>query len=238
MKLLVICSLVFGILGCGPALASAQDKSAVVQQAGDCSVNITGNNNTTASLVCNSVDPRLAEQIRAIVNGTRRNESAVREVSEKLDQIIKQMDQEAIPKLEVNPQGMLDETKPFSAPFRITNQGLLSVRILSVACFVHNVKKGDNVSVRHVLDVLDTKQSVLEPGEPRTVICDFPFVAGLTPPFEADIAIVVDYGALGIPHKMPRKYAHFIGAYGNHWEWLGQPTPDGLKKEIDGFMPN
>ncbi len=97
MKLLVICSLIFGILGCGPALASAQDKSAVVQQSGDCSVNITGNNNTTASLVCNGVDPKLAQQIRAIVNGTRRNESALKEISEKLDRVIKQMAQEAIP---------------------------------------------------------------------------------------------------------------------------------------------
>jgi hypothetical protein len=97
MKLLAICSLIFGILGCGPVLASAQDKSAVVQQAGDCSVNITGNNNTTASLVCNGVDPKLAQQIRAIVNGTRRNETVLKEMSEKLDRMIKQMDQEAIP---------------------------------------------------------------------------------------------------------------------------------------------
>jgi hypothetical protein len=85
------------LLGLDTSLVFSQAKAQVVQHAGDCSVNITGNNNTTASLVCNGVDPKLAEQVRAIINGTRRNESAVKEMSEKLDRIIKQMDQEAIP---------------------------------------------------------------------------------------------------------------------------------------------
>jgi hypothetical protein len=53
MKLLLISGLMFGILACGLALVGAQEKRAVVQQGGECSVNITGNNNTTASLVCN-----------------------------------------------------------------------------------------------------------------------------------------------------------------------------------------
>lgn len=94
MKLFRILGTLLG-LGMSPVFSPAQAQ--VVQHAGDCSVNITGNNNTTASLVCNGVDPKLAEQVRAIINGTRRNESAVKEMSEKLDRIIKQMDQEAIP---------------------------------------------------------------------------------------------------------------------------------------------
>jgi hypothetical protein len=97
MKALILSSLMFSILACDLASARAQEKRAVVQQAGDCSVNITGNNNSTASLVCNGVDRKLAEQVQAILNGTRRSESATKEISEKLDQILKQINKEAPP---------------------------------------------------------------------------------------------------------------------------------------------
>jgi hypothetical protein len=83
-----------GILLCFcTSLVFSQTKPPAVQQAGDCSVNINGNNNTTASLVCNEIDPKLAEQVRAIINGTHRNENAIRDMSEKLDRILKQMAQ-------------------------------------------------------------------------------------------------------------------------------------------------
>jgi hypothetical protein len=49
-------------------LALKQAEAQVAQHAGDCSVNINGNNNKLASLVCHEIDPKLAEQIRAIVN--------------------------------------------------------------------------------------------------------------------------------------------------------------------------
>jgi hypothetical protein len=55
------------------SLAFSQTQGPVAQQAGDCSVNIAGNGNT-ASLICKGVDPKLAEQVRAILNGTRRSE--------------------------------------------------------------------------------------------------------------------------------------------------------------------
>jgi hypothetical protein len=57
---------------------------------------MNGNNNT-ASLVCTDLDPKLAEKLRAILVETRRNEVAVKEMSEKLDQIKTQMDKETIP---------------------------------------------------------------------------------------------------------------------------------------------
>jgi len=95
MKILVIFGLV---LSFSTPLASSQDRTPLLQQAGNCSVNISGNNNT-ASLVCNGVDRRLAEQVQVIINGTRSNDSAVKVMSKKLDRIIKQMDQEAIPPL-------------------------------------------------------------------------------------------------------------------------------------------
>jgi len=57
-------------------------------------VNIRGNN-STASLIGTAVDPKLAEQVGAILNGTRRNQNAAKEISEKLDLILKQINKEA-----------------------------------------------------------------------------------------------------------------------------------------------
>jgi hypothetical protein len=96
MKILIILVLTVGF---STSLAFTQAKTPVVQQGGDCSVNISGNHNT-ASLICRDVDRKLAEQIRAILNGTRRSENATKEVSEKLDQILKQINKETTPPTE------------------------------------------------------------------------------------------------------------------------------------------
>lgn len=97
MRLLTLVVLIFEILGGCAAQAYTQDKAApIIQQAGECSVNVSGNNNTTASLVCNNVNPKLAGQIRAIINNSRRNESALKEISGKLGLILDQMYKEAI----------------------------------------------------------------------------------------------------------------------------------------------
>jgi len=68
----------------------AQSKQPTDQQAGDCSVNISGNGNT-ASLVCKGIDVTVAKQIREILDATRHNETKMKDVSQKLDQIISQM---------------------------------------------------------------------------------------------------------------------------------------------------
>jgi hypothetical protein len=96
--------------------AFSQSTTQENQRGGDCSVNITGNGNT-ASLMCTSVDAKLAKQVRAILNGTRRNESAVKEMSEKLDRILKQMDKETIP-----PQVGLRFVYPKSPALILVNQ--------------------------------------------------------------------------------------------------------------------
>lgn len=63
------------------------------QNAGNCSVIQNGTGNT-ASLKCDNIDPTLAKQVQEILNGTKQNESATRAMSEKLDRILKHMDQE------------------------------------------------------------------------------------------------------------------------------------------------
>src|SRR5208283_4266435 len=93
MKLLVILGLALGL---GWSVAFSQVKAPVVQQAGNCSVNITGNNNTTASLVCNGVDPKLAEQVRAILNGTLHDKRTIENISKQLALIQKELDKPTV----------------------------------------------------------------------------------------------------------------------------------------------
>jgi hypothetical protein len=66
---------------------SAQATNQSTQQAGNCSINVSGNGNS-ASLNCKGIDATLAKQIQTILNGTRQNETAMKELSAKLDQII------------------------------------------------------------------------------------------------------------------------------------------------------
>jgi hypothetical protein len=126
------------ILSFGTSLAFSQAKAPVVQQAGDCSVNITGNNNSTASLVCNGVDPKLAGQVRAIINGTRRNENAVKEMSEKLDLILKQMYKEAVP-----PEVALGFVYPKSPALILINQSAAIARNIKYSVVLWNMDLPD-----------------------------------------------------------------------------------------------
>lgn len=75
------------LLGLGASLIYAQTKS-VEQVAGDCSLNINGNNNRV-SLVCNGLDRKLAEQIQALLVSTRRDQSIT---AEKLELILNQLE--------------------------------------------------------------------------------------------------------------------------------------------------
>lgn len=66
---------------------SAQNTTQPTQRAGNCSINVSGNGNS-ASLECKGIDTTLAKQVQTILNGTRENEAAMKELSAKLDQII------------------------------------------------------------------------------------------------------------------------------------------------------
>ncbi|HEY3302613.1 MAG TPA: hypothetical protein VGL70_03650 [Candidatus Binatia bacterium] len=58
-------------------------------------MNITGTGNS-ASLVCRDVDPKIAEQVRAILSGTQRNEKTTKDISQKLDMILKEINKKSI----------------------------------------------------------------------------------------------------------------------------------------------
>src|SRR3984957_10819414 len=79
-------------LGGISSLSFAQSKPQLDQKVGNCSIIQNGTGNT-ASLNCDNIDATLAKQIQEILNGTRQNTSAAKDISEKLDRIINQMDQ-------------------------------------------------------------------------------------------------------------------------------------------------
>jgi hypothetical protein len=62
------------------------------QKVGNCSVVQNGTGNT-ASLNCDEIDATLAKQVQQILNGTKQNASTTKAISEKLDRILKHMDQ-------------------------------------------------------------------------------------------------------------------------------------------------
>ena len=88
MKALVSFTLVIGFL-----LVTGPSSFAQLQKAGDCSIVQNGSGNT-ASLKCDDIDATLAKQVQEILSGTKQNASAAKAMSEKLDRIIKHMDQE------------------------------------------------------------------------------------------------------------------------------------------------
>jgi hypothetical protein len=71
-------------------VAFAQSPGTTVQQSGACSVNTSGNANNT-TLICNAIDPKLAHQLLQIVNGTKASTQALKDVSDKLDVLIKEL---------------------------------------------------------------------------------------------------------------------------------------------------
>lgn len=81
---------VFGILSAAwfsiSPQAYSQAKATSVQKAGNCSITTNGNANNS-TLVCNDLDPKVASQIKAILNGTERTQAALKVLSDKLDQI-------------------------------------------------------------------------------------------------------------------------------------------------------
>jgi hypothetical protein len=67
--------------------AYSQSQASSVQKGGNCSITTNGNANNS-TLVCNDLDPKVASQIKAILNGTERTQAALKVLSDKLDQII------------------------------------------------------------------------------------------------------------------------------------------------------
>jgi hypothetical protein len=132
------------------------------------------------------------------------------------------------PQVAVTPQGQLAGKDPFSAPFRISNTGYFSFRIKLVTCYLRELES-EHVRLRSGTDhSRDWDNHVLDRGESETILCSFYPTTPQEPPKKADIAIVADIDTW----FNARRYFRFVGAYGDNWQWLAQPSGD-IQKDAD-----
>lgn len=123
-----------------------------------------------------------------------------------------------------------------SIPFRISNIGYFPFTVVTAHCYIHNLS-GMTVNTSTLLTI-DTEATVhdkswdnrhLGRGEGRTLICETKEPEVIMPT-DADITVVVDYKASIYPTS--RGYFRFIGASGDNWQWLAQPS-QGIQRQAD-----
>jgi hypothetical protein len=132
------------------------------------------------------------------------------------------------PRIDVEPQEQLSQAAPFSAPFRIKNEGYWPFWIRHVFCYIHELDIGGAGLSQGSMRFTGV-QADLWSGQSETVICR---VGNGVPVDKADIAIVVDYRPWFWPLTR-RDYHRFVGAFGkDRWEWLAQPYAE-IKPSID-----
>jgi hypothetical protein len=135
------------------------------------------------------------------------------------------------PQLSVSPQSEIEKAQPFSAPFRITNAGYLSLYIENVTIYVHNMEYEGFRSQHATSNDPAWDNFTLDRGESKTIV--YYVARAPVPPKHADMAIVVDYRFFGITWRRPFR---FVGAYVDNWQWLPQPAGDieaKLNTEVD-----
>jgi hypothetical protein len=115
-------------------------------------------------------------------------------------------------------------------PFKITNTGLLAIRNVTICCYIHHVKVGPVTVKSSLIGQPDWSIEELGRGESKTIIGRL--IQAPMMPSEADIAIVIDYKAFGVPFATLRRAFRFIGQYGTTWQWLPQPSAD-IRADID-----
>jgi hypothetical protein len=133
---------------------------------------------------------------------------------------------ELTPQISVDPLEAKEPSQPFSAPFRIENDGYFSFWIKHVVCYTHALKAG-NISEAEgvsfpVSPTSDGKLDhlILEGHEGETATCNVLY----GPRVEyADIAIVIDYSPWKSFPMTFRTCRRFTGDYGGNWQWLKQP---------------
>lgn len=137
------------------------------------------------------------------------------------------------PQLSVSPSDSIERSQPFSAPFKVSNIGLLALHNVKIHVYIHRVEVGPMTATRSVVGNKEWAVDKLERGESKTIISNF--VHAPMPPRKADIAIVVDYNATGIPLKRLRRVFRFVGAYVDVWQWLQQPSDD-IRADVDAMI--
>jgi hypothetical protein len=137
------------------------------------------------------------------------------------------------PSLTVVPGAPFDPEQPFSVPFKITNSGYLPIRNLKTHCYVHRVSAGKLTAACNLLSDKSWNTAHLARSESITIITSF--IDAPRHPAEADLAIVLDHNAFGIPFINLRNIFRFVGRFRATWQWLQQPSSE-IKGEVDKLM--
>jgi len=139
------CSFLFALV---TVSAFSQSKSPVVQQAGNCAVNISGNHNT-ATITCTGVDPTLAKQIQLMLNLAKADAKAIRDLTSKIAALIKEQQnpRELISVTSNNQQGGITAGKVEINPAPLEQSWQLSIAKCDESAQSLGVFKGTVISL-------------------------------------------------------------------------------------------
>ena len=141
------------------------------------------------------------------------------------------------PQMTVTPQEPLIKQEPFSVPFEIDNTGYFSFPVDHVFVYMNEIRYGHMLVTRSVSHRSEWDRFILDRGEGKTIVTR---IANFKPE-TADIAVVIDYRPFKRFPISFRRYFRFVGAYGDTWQWLKQPSSeiqDAAASEIDRRLRN
>lgn len=128
-----------------------------------------------------------------------------------------------LPKISVTPSEPLDPSNPFSAPFIISNEGVLPFHSVSYRVHIREVQSEDGAKVivyKKGITVSDFLISNINPGEKASTGIPFPF-AFQTPIKSADITFVVIYRPDWLPWHGEQRFRFGLAKKSNNsWTWL------------------
>jgi hypothetical protein len=128
-----------------------------------------------------------------------------------------------LPKISVTPSELLDPSNPFSAPFIISNEGVLPFHSVSYRVHIREVQSEDGAKViiyKKGITISDFLISNISPGEKATTGVPFPFKFQ-TRIKSADITFVVIYRPDWLPWHGEQRFRFGLAKKSNNsWTWL------------------
>jgi hypothetical protein len=112
MKIILTLGAIALLRICAFSRVSAQDKVATTQQATDCSVNVSGTNNTV-SLTCNKSDENVVREMAAILNLGHANSASLKRILDELDELKQRLPASDIVTVEVGQNGIANGAPNF-----------------------------------------------------------------------------------------------------------------------------
>jgi len=115
---------------------------------------------------------------------------------------------ELYPRVSVSSNESLDPSTPFSSPFIVSNEGLLSIYDVEFQCDIKNVEATNNIKLGGFSTMRPVKViPIINPAGKETTQCARNSFAPASGKFEnADISIVVNFRLFWIPLSLTRKF--------------------------------